>query len=204
MTDRPVLSLFTAMAITLLLAGCGTVARPAPSGTATTPSAAATRTTATPTLDPNAYPTPIVTAPDAVAAIVRSTVTAGNPRLLPTYLPPGMSATVTASRATYTVDYGDDLHTRQIHLSVAAVVNPPPILGNGSQSDIQFRGERTLYTVYDRTSATSQRYLLWPEPGNWSPMAQEFPVPGIEYYLSGGGLTKAEFFRVADSLQPIK
>jgi hypothetical protein len=204
MTDRPVLSLLTALAMPLLLAGCGTVARSAPSATAaTTPSAAATRTAGTPTPDPNAYPSPIVTTPDAVAGIVRSTVTAGNPRLLPTYLPPGMSASVTASPATYAVDYADDLHTRQIHLSAVAFENPPPILGNGSQANIRFRTVRTLYTVYDGTSATSQRYLLWREPGNWSPMGQDARVSGVEYYLGGGGLTKAEFFRVADSLQPI-
>lgn len=41
------------------------------------------------------------------------------------------------------------------------------------------------------------------EPGNWSPIGHDAPVPGVEYYLGAGGLTKAEFFRVADSLQPI-
>jgi hypothetical protein len=114
-----------------------------------------------------------------------------------------MSASVTASPATYAVDYADDLRTRQIHLSAVAFENPPPILGNGSQANIWFRTVRTLYTVYDGTSATSQRYLLWREPGNWSPMGQDAPVSGVEYYLGAGGLTKAEFFRVADSLQPV-
>ncbi len=34
-------------------------------------------------------------------------------------------------------------------------------------------------------------------------MPNELPVPGIEYFLVAGGLTEAEFFRVANSLQPI-
>jgi hypothetical protein len=211
MTDRPAPALLAAVAMTLLLGGCGTAARPAASGAAAKPSAAPTiaatsaadtRAVATPIPYPDAYPSPIATTPDAVAAIVRSAVTAGNPRLLPAYLPPGMSASVTASPATYLVDYEDDLHTRHIHLSAEAFENPPPILGDGTQTYVRFRGERALYAVYDRTSAKSLRYLLWGEPGSWSPMGHGSPVSAVEYYLGAEGLTNAEFFRVAGSLQP--
>ena len=75
------------------------------------------------------------------------------------------------------------------------VFNPPMMTGsNGSQSYQQFRGVRTLYTVYDTTAPLSQRYLLWQEPGTWSqPLSG---MPGIEYFLSANGLTEAEFLKL--------
>ncbi|HEY4026155.1 MAG TPA: hypothetical protein VGO86_06965 [Candidatus Dormibacteraeota bacterium] len=202
MTDRTAPHLLTALAVTLLLAGCGSVATSAPSATAATPSTAVTPST-TPTPVLSASPGPVVTQPAGVAAVVGSTVTAGNPRLLPAHLPAGMSATVRASQATYTVTYTDDLHTREIDLAVAAGGNPPPYVGNGSTTYIQFRGARTSYVVYDTTAPMSKRYLLWLEPGAWSRMPSESPQPGIEYFLVASGLTEPEFFQVANSLQPV-
>ena len=56
--------------------------------------------------------------------------------------------------------------------------------------------------LFDTTAPLSQRYLLWQEPGTWSPKVVA-GMPRIEYFLSASGLTEAEFFRVADSLQPV-
>lgn len=63
-----------------------------------------------------------------------------------------------------------------------------------------FDGRRLL--LFDTTAPLSQRYLLWQEPGTWSPKVVA-GMPQIEYFLSASGLTEAEFFRVADSLQPV-
>ena len=81
-------------------------------------------------------------------------------------------------------------------------MNPPPLTGAaGSQTYRQFRGVMAEYTVYDTTAPMSQRYLLWQEPGTWA--QPHVGLPGIEYYLGASGLTEPEFFRVADSLQPV-
>ena len=134
--------------------------------------------------------------------MVRSVVTAGDPRLLPRYVPGGMSATVSATPIGYEVSYTDDLHTRDLLLAVNQGMNPPPLTGvAGSQTYPQFRGVRALYTVYDTTAPMSRRYLAWQEPGTWAqPLVG---LPGIEYFLGGSGLTESEFFQVAASLQPV-
>jgi len=199
MTDRLVPRLLATLAATLLLAAC----RGGASSPATPPSqpSATVSGSAPPTPVANGLPSPIAPDPGGAVAVIRSTVTAGNPRLLPTYVPSGMTAIVRAAQASYTVRYTDDPHAREITLTVNEGVNPPPYVGSGSQANLQFRGVRTLYTVYDATAPVSQRYLLWHEPGTWS--AAVTSMPGIEYFLSATGLTEAEFFRVAFSLQPV-
>lgn len=205
MTYRWATCLLAALAALALLAGCGSVSTSRSTVTAQTSPAVTGSARLTPAPTPKGIPIPTLTvAPSAdPAAAIRATVTAGDPRLLPTSVPTGMSATVRVSPISYTVTYTDDLHTRDLSLAVNEGVNPPPLTGpNGSQSYPQFRGVRTLYTVYDTAAPLSQRYLLWQEPGSWSqPLVG---LPGIEYFISASGLTEAEFFRVADSLQPIR
>lgn len=194
-----------ALAATVLLAGCGSVATARSTVTAQPSPAVTGSAPPTPTPTPKGIPIPTLTVAPAAdpAAAIRATVTAGDPRLLPAYVPSGMSVTVRVSPISYTLRYTDDLHTRDLVLDVNGGVNPPPVTApNGSQSNRQFRGVRTVYAVYDAAAPLSQRYLWWQEPGTWSqPIAG---MPGIEYFLGGSGLTEAEFFRVADSLQPVR
>jgi len=193
--------LLAGLAAIVLVAGCGQVAAsPAPPRPSPTSAAPATPTPR------NVIPTPIVTDPGGVAGAIGALVITGGERLLPAYVPPGMSASVRASKAdpsypkdTYEVSYTDDLHTREITLSVNAGATPPLATDpNHRQSDIQFRGVRTLYTVFDTTAATSQRYLLWPDLKGIAT-----GPAGPDYFLAASGLTESEFFRVANSLQPV-
>jgi len=202
MIDRRLIDLPAAMAI-VMLAGCsgGTSGSPP----TTQPSPVTTSAAPIPSHTPKGIPIPTATvvATSDPAAVVRATVTAGDPRLLPTYVPAGMSSfSVRISPISYTISYTDDQHTRDVLLAVNTGANPPPITGsNGSQTHPQFRGVRALYQVYDATAATSQRYLLWQEPGTWSqPMTT---LSGIEYFLVASGLTETEFWRVADSLKAV-
>jgi hypothetical protein len=194
----PLLAVVAALAAATVAAGCGTPSLP--SSTAARPEAIDTPAT---TVAATPLPTPAPVS-DQVA-VVRSTVTAGDPRLLPSYIPAGMTAQVRASAASYTVVYTDDQHTRTITLSVNEGVNPPPARTNfnpnGTGTSITFRGVTTSYVVYDTTAPLSQRHLLWQEPGNWS--GKVTSMSGIEYFLGATGLTESEFFRVANSLQPV-
>ncbi len=47
---------------------------------------------------------------DQAPALVRQAVTSVNPRLLPSFVPSGLTATVSASAGGYTVTYADDLY----------------------------------------------------------------------------------------------
>ena len=203
MTGRHLTVLPACLVALTLLAGCqaataagGTAPRqPSPSATGSPVSAPAHTPKGVP------LPTPTTASGDP-AVMVRSEVTAGDPRLLPRYVPAGMSATVSATPIGYQVSYTDDLHTRDLLLAVNQGMNPPPLTGvAGSQTYPQFRGVRALYTVYDTTAPMSQRYLTWQEPGTWA--QPHVGLPGIEYFLGGSGLTESEFFRVAASLQPV-
>jgi hypothetical protein len=189
-----------AVATALLAAGCGSIPRPATS--------AAQRSTApavAPSPAPAATPLPTPAAVADPAAVVRETVTAGDPRLLPSYVPSGMTPALLASASSFAVDYADDQHTRSIHLSLNEGANPPPARTisnpNGTGTSITFRGVSTSYVVYDTTAPLSQRYLMWQEPGTWA--RPVYGMPG-EYFLSAAGLTEPEFYRVADSLQPVR
>jgi hypothetical protein len=197
MNDRRVTCLPAALTAIVLVAGCGTVAPSAPTGTPRTSPTVASVTPAP--SRPGGIPSPIVTDPGAVTAAIGAIDVPGGTRLLPAYLPPGMTATVRTYPHAYQVTYTDDLVTRIVDLAVNAGANPPPITGsNGSQTYQQFRGARTLYTVYDTTAPLSQRYLLWPsEKGIATGPA------GPVYFLAATGLTEVEFFRIANSLQPV-
>jgi hypothetical protein len=141
----------------------------------------------------------VVTDLAGVAVSISGTVVPGGDRLLPGYLPSGLTASVTVYPNSYSVTYDDDQHTREISLLVNVGANPPPATAPGRSSTyIQFRGRRASYVVYDATAPLSLRHLLWPdEKGIATGPA------GPDYLLSSTGLTEAEFFRVANSLQPV-
>jgi hypothetical protein len=205
MNNRRATCLLATVAAIVMVSGCGRVAT-TPSTAAPPQPASMTAAAATPTPS-NVIPTPIATDPGGVAAAIGEIVIRdGGERLLPAYVPPGMSASVRTHKADanyqrdwYEVTYTDDLHTREIALSVDAGANPPPVTGpNPGSSHIQFRGARTQYTIYDTTAPTSQRYLMWPdEKGIATGPA------GPDYFLGASGLTEVEFFQIANSLQPV-
>lgn len=201
MTNPRLTCLPAALAAIALAASCGS---PATSAGTPQPTASPRPSIPVATATPNRVsdlPSPVVTAREGVAAAVGVTVLTGAPKLVPAYIPSGMTATVRATPQSYTVQYTDDLHTREIGFQVNVGSNPPPVTGpNGSSTHIQFRGVRTQYTVYDTTAPLSQRYLLWPDVKG---TPEGVGPPGVGYFLSSTGLTEAEFFRVANSLQPV-
>ena len=198
MNDRRVPCLPAAAVAIVLVAACGTVASPTPTSTPQPSPAVAASGTPTPNR-PAGIPSPIVTDPGGVATAIGDITVPGGARLLPAYIPSGMTATVRTYQNAYAVTYVDDLHTRVVDFSVNVGANPALLTGaNWSQSYQQFRGVRTLYTVYDTTAPLSQRYLLWP-----SEKGIATGPPGPVYFLGATGLTEAEFFRIANSLQQV-
>ena len=204
MNDRRPTCLLAALAAIVFVSGCGRVAT-SPATTAPPRPAPTSAAAATPTPG-GGIPKPIATDPGGVAAVIGEIVIPGGQPLLPAYVPPGMSASVRTYQGqgvvhgdAYNVTYTDDTHTTEITLSVNAGANPPPVTGpNPGSSHITFRGARTQYTVYDTTAPTSQRYLMWPDDKGIAT-----GPPGPDYFLGATGLTEAEFFRVANSLQAV-
>ena len=159
--------------------------RAAPSGTHSAP--------------PSARPTPDAGNP---AAIVGRSIPADLPRLVPSGTPAGMTSRTTVGSDWYVVLYVDDPHTKEIYFTDEFGVNPPPQTSpHAVSARPQFRGVTATYVVYDGSAPTSERYLMWDEPGTW-PTGQN-GMRTNEFYLEASGLTEEEFFKVADSLRSV-
>jgi hypothetical protein len=155
---------------------------------------------ATPSPQTSPLASPQAIALDQVAPYLKTTVTGASPVLLPTLIPAGFSATATASENDFDVRYTGP-NNRTFELSIV-VANPPPPGPHGTQTMPNFRGDhRSLYQVNDSTQARGQRFLMWMEPGVWSGNA--LADPGVPYFLTADGLTDAEFWRIANSIQVI-
>jgi hypothetical protein len=85
-------------------------------------------------------------------------------------------------------------------ISFAIVVpNPPPPGPYGSQSQPNFHGDfHSLYQVQDMTVPTSDRWLIWNEPGTWT---MPNGLPGVPYFLYTKGLTEAAFWALANAIK---
>lgn len=143
--------------------------------------------------------TPVATAMTAAAAAqqIRTTVTGAHPLLLPTAIPSDWTAQAQADASSFDVIYRSPSGTKSVEFSIT-VPNPPPPGVNGRQSSPAFHGDRlSLYQVDDATQTTSDRWLIWNEPGTWS---QPNGLPGVPYFLAATGLTDAEFWSVANSM----
>ena len=147
------------------------------------------------------------TTPAAVDAFVRQTVKTTSPVLLPTWLPAGMEARVTATADGFNLDYASDQRDKQIFLGTV-VPNPPPGTPGSSDTPVKFRSAipqkygqsgYAEYFVYDPTAPLSARWLVWNEPGTMA--VQQTKAPGVPYFLSAEGLTDQEFWQVANSLK---
>jgi hypothetical protein len=146
-----------------------------------------------------ARPTPVVTDVAGAAAII-ARVTDVNPRLLPASIPAGMEeVTVTAGPGTYEVRYTDDTHTRQIifFTDEGFGINGP----HQVMRTMQFRGQSANYVIFDPTVPTTRHELDWREPG--SQLHSGGTEPFVQYSIIAYGLTEAEFFQLANSLQPV-
>lgn len=158
-----------------------------------------------------AYPSPAgqlgPAAPAAAEAYIRQNVTNTSPVLLPTWLPVTMDATVDLTADFFNVRYRSDQRDKTITFGIV-VANPPPGGPGSSDTRVKFRNAVALkyapagyaeYFVYDTSSPTSARWLMWIEPGTMS--NPQVAGPGVPYFLSATGLTDAEFWQVANSLK---
>jgi len=145
--------------------------------------------------------------PAAAEAYIRQNVTKTSPVLLPTWLPVTMDATVDLSADYFNVQYRSDQRDKTIDFGIVAA-NPPPGGSASSERRVKFRKAVAMksvpagyaeYFVYDTSSPTSARWLMWVEPGTMS--NPQLAGPGVPYFLSATGLTDAEFWRVANSLK---
>jgi hypothetical protein len=143
-------------------------------------------------------PAPVAAQGPEPEKLIATQVSGVSPRLVPTYVPAGMSAWAVAAPDGYTLTYTDDTNSRTVTLGVIA--NPSELSRSGKRSTIIYRGVSTSYSVLDST-ATSQRSLMWNEPGRTAGQASE--QAGVPYFLSASGLTEEEFFRMAESLKAV-
>jgi hypothetical protein len=172
--------------------------KPAPADQGFRPSADAIPWVATAPTSARAIPSPIVTTPDQVAGILARTVSGVSPVLVPSRIPAGLSAAVTAYAVGFDITYSNAAQDRQVTMATM-VPNPPPPGPNGTQARPKFRGVTAdLYQVDDRTQPAGHRLLMWVEPGTWN--MSQIGSPGVYYFLASTGLTEAEFWQVANSL----
>lgn len=134
----------------------------------------------------------------AANALIRATVTAANPLLLPSSVPANWSAVVTnLSSSFFTVTYTSRDGAEEVDFAII-VPNPGTPGPQGSQAYPRFHGDKySLYQVLDTTQPTTARFLMWKEPGTW---AEPNGLPGVPYALSTTGLTEAEFWATANTL----
>ena len=141
--------------------------------------------------------TPITVA--AANAQIRATVTGANPLGLPSTIPADWYAVVSnLSSSFFTVTYTSPDRTKEVDFAIV-VPNPPPPGPHGSQVHPKFHGDtNSMYQVSDTTVATSDRFLIWNEPGTW---AEPNGLPGVPYFLVAEGLTDSEFWAIANSVK---
>jgi hypothetical protein len=144
-----------------------------------------------------ASPTPMSVA--AANAEIRSMVSGAHPLLLPTTISSTWSALVTElAPAFFDILYTSPDLTQTIEFAIV-VPNPGPLGANGSQSQPNFHGDKhSLYQVNDKTQPTSDRWMIWNEPGTW---AMPNGLPGVPYFLTTNGLTDSEFWTVANAIR---
>ena len=146
--------------------------------------------------------------PEQAAAAVRATVVNTRPVLLPS-APPAWAydARVSATADDFTIDYASDLRDKTLTFGIM-VANPPPGSPSSSSTSVRFRNSLpqkygtagyATYFVYDPSSPTSQRWLMWSEPGTMA--NPQLKDGGVPYFLATTGLTDQEFWQVANSLR---
>jgi hypothetical protein len=136
-----------------------------------------------------------------LAADLRRVVTNVDPILLPTTLPTTFLPTIEALASDgFSVVFVHPA-TQQKLLVAVMQSNPPPPTGQTEQTMLSFRDARALYQVQDRREPTSDRFVVWDEPGQWT--TAQAQRPSVTYYVAGQGMTDKEFWLYVQGLQPI-
>jgi hypothetical protein len=136
--------------------------------------------------------------PAAAEAAIRQTVKNSLPLLMPSWLPAGLEAQVTANADNFGVRYVSDQRDKTISWGIL-VAQPGPGGPNASEVHLKFRSGTADYYVYDTTGPLSQRWLMWTEPGTMA--NPQLKGPGVPYFLSADGLTDQEFWQIGNSLK---
>ncbi len=143
--------------------------------------------------------TKTVVSADAARELIKRQVTEIAPVLVPTVLPDRVSAMVETHAASFAVTYIADGGVRATLRTVLA--NPAPIGAGGTQQRLAFRGDAgAFYQALDgRTNTT--RTLIWFEPATKPSTLGPASCSCVPYALTADGLSEAEFWRIAGSLQ---
>lgn len=154
--------------------------------------------------DPRGLPRPVcagatpttktVLSSDAARELIKGRVTAIGPVLVPTWLPDRVSASVDARADSFNVTYA----ANAVRVTLATMVaNPRPVEPGGTQRHQSFRGDANAFYQALDASATTSRTLLWNEHATTTGTG----AASIAYMLATDGLTEAEFWKIAESLQ---
>lgn len=136
---------------------------------------------------------------DAAREFIKRTVTDIAPVLVPTTLPDRAFATVEAKAASYAVTYLTDDGVRATLRT--ALANPAPIEAGGTQRRLAFRGDAGAFYQALDGRATTARTLLWFEPASKPSALGPASCTCVPYALTADGLSEAEFWKIAGSLQ---
>lgn len=180
---------------TLCLVTCGAFRSPAAQNTNSIP------WVSTPDVyDPNEITSPGRLLPPRQAAyVIKGTVAAAQPLLLPTGIPAESDAYLAVDRSRFRVTYVSKSAAQRVVFSLGK----PGLLALGPDSVAAtrpFRATSARYSVDEPSVGSSYRSLTWTEPGTWT---GEADVQGVPYFLSATGLTDTQFWQVANSIGPI-
>lgn len=133
------------------------------------------------------------------ANAIKATVAQVEPLLLPTAIPVGSDAYLAADRSRFNVTYVSKATGQRVFVSVGTT-DPPPLGLHSAVSTTSFRKTLARYGVDDPSRAGSYRSLMWTEPGIWT---AQVPSDGIPYLLTATGLSEAQFWQLAGSMDVI-
>ncbi len=134
---------------------------------------------------------------ESPASVLARTVTGVDPILLPTAVPANWTTSADVVTDFFQVTYRSVTGGQSLTVAVQ-VANLGVPTGDATQTQPGFHGDpRSLYQFASRTDPTSDRWLVWVEPGRWD---REPDHGGVPYLLSGTGLTDAQFWTYANSL----
>ena len=134
---------------------------------------------------------------ESPVSMLARTVTGVDPILLPTAVPANWTTSTDAMTDFFQVTYRSMTGGPSLTVAVQAANLGVPT-GDATQTHPDFHGDpRSLYQVASRTDPTSDRWLVWVEPGRWD---REPDAGGVPYLLSGTGLTDTQFWTYANSL----
>jgi hypothetical protein len=133
------------------------------------------------------------------ASAIKATVAQVEPLLVPTAIPAGSDAYVAADRSRFNVTYVSKAAGQRVFVSVGTT-DQPPLGPHSAVSTTSFRKTVARYGVDEPSLAGSYRSLMWTEPGTWT---TPVPATGIPYFLSATGMSDAQFWQLAGSMDVI-